>query len=67
MKIRSALTCSVTESGFDVNSPEVTVRVLITTIPPNLRKLNPELHMDPKVLCRNLAAIRHMYVGFFII
>lgn len=58
----ATLTCTITEAGFDVQSSEVTVRILITTIPPNLRKLNPELHMDPKILCRNLAAIRHMYI-----
>ncbi|XP_059471374.1 interleukin enhancer-binding factor 2 homolog [Neocloeon triangulifer] len=54
------LSCLITEAGFDISNTEVNVHILITTIPPNLRKLNPELHMDPKVLCRNLAAIRHI-------
>lgn len=49
----------VTEQGFDLRAPDAVVRVLVTTVHQNLRKLDPELHMDYKILQRHLAAIRH--------
>lgn len=56
---KEVLGMSVNEQGFDVSSSEATVRVLVTTVHQNLRKLDPELHMDYKILQRHLAAIRH--------
>ncbi|KAL1122927.1 hypothetical protein AAG570_003252 [Ranatra chinensis] len=57
--VKEVLNLTLTEQGFDVASSEASVRVLVTTVHQNLRKLDPELHMDFKILQRHLAAIRH--------
>jgi len=53
----SALT---NEGGFEVSSSDATVKVLIATIPPNLKKLDPQLHLDAKLMQGHLTAIRHV-------
>lgn len=60
--IFTVLAMSVNEQGFDVSNNDATVRVLVTTVHQNLRKLDPELHMEYKILQRHLAAIRHRSV-----
>lgn len=58
--LATKLTVETTEAGFDLKHKEgATAKILITTLPQNMRKLDPELHMSPKLLQNHLTAIRH--------
>merc|ERR1719187_1407932 len=52
-------TLTTNEAGFVIAHSSATVNVLIATIPPNIRKLDPELHLDVKKVQLHAAAIRH--------
>lgn len=57
---QGSVTVSFNERGFEVAAgDEAYVRILVTTIHQNLRKLDPEIHVDMKILQSHLAAIRH--------
>ncbi|XP_014215437.1 interleukin enhancer-binding factor 2 isoform X2 [Copidosoma floridanum] len=56
---KEPLRLTQTERGFDIANNEATVRVLITTLHQNLRKLEPDQHLDIKICQGHLAAIRH--------
>uniref|UniRef100_A0A2K6SZL9 DZF domain-containing protein n=1 Tax=Saimiri boliviensis boliviensis TaxID=39432 RepID=A0A2K6SZL9_SAIBB len=64
------LTMLTNETGFEISSYDATVKILITTVPPNLRKLDPELHLENasqstvKVLIRLLKELRIRFPGF---
>lgn len=50
---------NVTNRGFDLTNVQATVRVLITTVPQNIRKLDAEIHLESKVVNEHWQAIRH--------
>jgi len=52
-------TTTPNEGGFEIYSAEAAVRVLVATIPPNLKKLDPALHLDSQLMQGHLTAIRH--------
>lgn len=54
-----ALKNEIHERGFDIFNLHARVCVCITTLPQNIRKLEPETHLDVKVMQNHLAAIRH--------
>ena len=56
---REVLTMIPNEKGFELSNTEATARLMITTIPPNLKKLDPALHLDCKLLQAAHACIRH--------
>ena len=47
------------ERGFELSNTEASGRMMVTTIPPNLKKLDPTLHLDSKLLHAAHSAIRH--------
>ena len=49
MPLFSVLTMIPNDKGFDLSSPEATASLLVTTIVPNFRKLDPALHLELKV------------------
>ena len=46
---KEVLTMIPNDRGVDLSSPEATVAIAVTTIVPNLRKLDAAIHMDEKV------------------
>ncbi|KAG1695550.1 Interleukin enhancer-binding factor 2 [Nymphon striatum] len=52
-------TMFMNDGGFEISCADATVKLLVTTIHPNLRKLDPDLHLNQKLLQNHLAAIRH--------
>ena len=55
---REVLTMIPNDRGFDLSSPEATAAMHVTTIIPNLRKLDSGLHMDAKILSSAHSMIR---------
>jgi len=47
------------ERGFEISSSDASVKILVCPIHHNLKKLDPELHLDVKIVQSHLAAIRH--------
>nr|CAB3256020.1 NF45 protein [Phallusia mammillata] len=49
-----------TDAGFELKASDCMVNILIATVPQNMRKLEPNVHLDQRVLQATLAAIRHV-------
>ncbi|XP_044757312.1 interleukin enhancer-binding factor 2 homolog [Coccinella septempunctata] len=47
------------ERGIEISNSFARVRVMVTTLHHNIRKLDPEIHLDQKIMLSHLAAIRH--------
>lgn len=56
---KEVLTMIPNERGVDLSNTEATARILVTTIPPNLKKLEAGLHLDAKLMQAAHSAIRH--------
>lgn len=56
---KEVLTMIANDKGFDLSSPEATANLQVTTIMQNLRKLDPAIHLDHKVVQCAHAEIRH--------
>jgi len=56
---REVLTMIPNEKGFELSNTEASGRIMVTTIPPNLKKLDPALHLDSKLLHAAHSAVRH--------
>lgn len=54
-----ALQSEVHERGFAIFGALARVEVLVTTVPQNIRKLEPDVHYDTQLMQAHLAAIRH--------
>uniref|UniRef100_A0A1I8JIE7 DZF domain-containing protein n=3 Tax=Macrostomum lignano TaxID=282301 RepID=A0A1I8JIE7_9PLAT len=53
------VTVSQQPYGFQVSSADAVVKVLVATLPANLKLLEPDLHLDARIQQTSLAAIRH--------
>lgn len=50
--------CVPRDFGCEIGGTGAVIKLLVTTIPPNLHKLEPELHLDVTLMRRHLAAVR---------
>ncbi|KAL5281579.1 ILF2 family protein [Megaselia abdita] len=53
------ITITLNDKGFDISNAVARVRVLISTLHQNIKRLESDIHLDPMVMHSNLAAIRH--------
>lgn len=53
------LECDLHDKGFDIHNKQARVKILIATLPQNIRKLEAETHLDSQTMQSHLAAIRH--------
>ncbi|XP_071941643.1 interleukin enhancer-binding factor 2 homolog [Antedon mediterranea] len=53
------MTMLPTDAGCEISSSDASVKIIVTTIPANLKKLDPDMHLPQKMMQASLAAIRH--------
>ncbi|VDO78587.1 unnamed protein product [Soboliphyme baturini] len=56
---KEVLGCVYRDFGCEIGGPEAVVKIMIATIPPNMKKLDPTLHLNTTLLNRSFVAIRH--------
>merc|ERR1712013_214020 len=56
---REVLTMILNGKGFELSNTEASSRIMVTTIPPNMKKLDATLHLDSKLLHAAHSAVRH--------
>eukprot|EP00057_Strongylocentrotus_purpuratus_P001791 XP_001201787.2 PREDICTED: interleukin enhancer-binding factor 2 homolog [Strongylocentrotus purpuratus] len=56
---KEVLTMLANEAGCEISSSDATVKILVTTIPPNMKKLDASIHLPLKTMQSALAAVRH--------
>merc|ERR1719494_1185364 len=66
---REVLTMIPNEKGFELSNTEASSRIMVTTIPPNMKKLDATLHLDSKLptirtMIRLLHDLRRRFQGF---
>lgn len=55
----NALGCVPRDYGCEIAATQAVVRLMITTIPQNMKKLEPDLHLDADIMRSNVSAIFH--------
>lgn len=53
------LTTTIHDGGFNIANWQAKIRILIATIPQNIRKLEADIHLNAKTMQAHLSAIRH--------
>lgn len=55
---KEVFTLLLNDHGFEIKSVNASVKILISTIPPNFKKLDPLIHLDMKIMQEHLSSIR---------
>lgn len=56
---KEVLGCVPREFGCEIAGTQAVIRILISTIPPNLKKLDKDLHLNEQLMRTHLNSIRH--------
>uniref|UniRef100_A0A914V6K6 DZF domain-containing protein n=1 Tax=Plectus sambesii TaxID=2011161 RepID=A0A914V6K6_9BILA len=56
---KEVLGCVPRDYGCEIAGTQAVIRLLIATLPQNLKMLEPDLHLNEAIMVRHLAALRH--------